>query len=199
MIPNIGWFSKLLEYFTRVTFAKIKKKKKSQGSSNCYPLPISKAFNWANSIKGDRVIYWSYLGLSILSLTLLNWTELLLYPPQTLSYTEWFFFQIISSLFPFLFCCLSAWHFCCCPIYLSYYLFQASILEWVAISFRASSTPRHRTRVSPTAKCFYHLSHEGSCYYYLVSSYSKDHFSYKYSLPCAFMGLILVLAFTFSC
>ena len=67
MIPNIGWFSILLEYYARVTFAKIKKKK-SQESSNCYPLPISKAFNWANSIKGDRVIYWSYLGLSILSL-----------------------------------------------------------------------------------------------------------------------------------
>ena len=87
MIPNIGWFSILLEYYARVTFAKIKKKK-SQESSNCYPLPISKAFNWASSIKGDRVIYWSYLGLSILSLTLLNWTELLLYPPLKLSHIQ---------------------------------------------------------------------------------------------------------------
>ena len=43
-------------------------------------------------------------------------------------------------------------------------MFQATVLEWVAISFsRGSSPPRNRTRVSRIAsRCFYHLSHEGS-------------------------------------
>ena len=44
-------------------------------------------------------------------------------------------------------------------------VFQARVLEWVAISFsRGSSWPRDRTRVSHTVgRCFYHLSHQGSC------------------------------------
>ena len=43
-------------------------------------------------------------------------------------------------------------------------IFQARILEWVAISFsRASSWPRDRTLVSRTAgRHFYRLSHQGS-------------------------------------
>ena len=43
-------------------------------------------------------------------------------------------------------------------------IFQARILEWVAISFsRGSSRPRNRTRVSCIAgRHFYHLSHLGS-------------------------------------
>ena len=43
-------------------------------------------------------------------------------------------------------------------------LFQARILEWVAIFFsRGSSQPRDRTQVSHiVGRCFYHLSHQGS-------------------------------------
>ena len=43
-------------------------------------------------------------------------------------------------------------------------IFQARVLEWVAISFsRGSSRPRDRTRVSHIAgRCFYCLSHQGS-------------------------------------
>ena len=42
-------------------------------------------------------------------------------------------------------------------------IFQARVLEWVAISFsRASSWPRDRTWISRIAgRCFYHLSHQG--------------------------------------
>ena len=45
-------------------------------------------------------------------------------------------------------------------------IFQARVLEWVAISFsRGSSPPRDRTRVSCIASwCFYYLSHEGRCF-----------------------------------
>ena len=43
-------------------------------------------------------------------------------------------------------------------------IFQARVLEWVAISFsRGSSWPRARTQVSPTVgRRFYCLSHQGS-------------------------------------
>ena len=42
-------------------------------------------------------------------------------------------------------------------------IFQARILERVAVSFsRGSSQPRDRTRVSCTAGRLYHLSHQGS-------------------------------------
>ena len=43
-------------------------------------------------------------------------------------------------------------------------VFQARVLEWVAISFsRGSSPPRDRTQVSCIAsRCFYHLTPEGS-------------------------------------
>ena len=43
-------------------------------------------------------------------------------------------------------------------------IFQARVLEWVAVSFsRGSSPPRDRTQVSHIAiRCFYHLSHKGS-------------------------------------
>ena len=43
-------------------------------------------------------------------------------------------------------------------------IFQARILEWVAISFsRGSSRPRDQTLVSCIeGRCFYHLSHQGS-------------------------------------
>ena len=43
-------------------------------------------------------------------------------------------------------------------------IFQARVLEWVAISFsRGSSRPRDRTWVSHIAsRWFYHLSHQGS-------------------------------------
>ena len=42
-------------------------------------------------------------------------------------------------------------------------IFQARILEWVAVSFsRGSSRPRDRTRVSRTAGRLYRLSHQGS-------------------------------------
>ena len=45
-------------------------------------------------------------------------------------------------------------------------IFQARILEWVAISFsRGSSRPRDRTPVSHiVGRRFYHLSHQGSLY-----------------------------------
>ena len=43
-------------------------------------------------------------------------------------------------------------------------IFQARVLEWVAISFsRGSSRPRDRTQVSRiVSKMLYHLSHQGS-------------------------------------
>ena len=43
-------------------------------------------------------------------------------------------------------------------------IFQAKILEWVAISFsRGSSQPRNRTQVyCIVGRCFYRLSHQGS-------------------------------------
>ena len=43
-------------------------------------------------------------------------------------------------------------------------IFQARVLEWVAISFsRGSSQPRDRIRVSRiVGRCFYCLSHKGS-------------------------------------
>ena len=43
-------------------------------------------------------------------------------------------------------------------------IFQAIVLEWIAISFsRGSSQPRDRTRVSRIVdRRFYHLSHQGS-------------------------------------
>ena len=42
-------------------------------------------------------------------------------------------------------------------------IFQATILEWAAISFsRGSSQPRDQTEVSRiVGRCFYHLSHQG--------------------------------------
>ena len=45
-------------------------------------------------------------------------------------------------------------------------IFQARILEWVAISFsRGSSQSRDQTRVSRiVGRCFYHLSHQGRVY-----------------------------------
>ena len=44
-------------------------------------------------------------------------------------------------------------------------IFQARILEWIAISFSRSSQPRNWTRVSRTVgRHFTHLSHEGSPY-----------------------------------
>ena len=46
-------------------------------------------------------------------------------------------------------------------------IFQARVLEWIAISFsRGSSRPRNRTWVSHiTGRRFYHLSHQGSLYH----------------------------------
>ena len=46
-------------------------------------------------------------------------------------------------------------------------IFQARVLEWVAISFfRGSSQPRDQTRVSRIAsRHFYHQSHQGSSLY----------------------------------
>ena len=42
-------------------------------------------------------------------------------------------------------------------------IFQARVLEWVAIPFsRGSSQPRDRTQVSHIAGRLYHLSHQGS-------------------------------------
>ena len=45
-------------------------------------------------------------------------------------------------------------------------IFQARVLEWIAISFsRGSSRPRNRTRVSALqadGQTLYHLSHQGS-------------------------------------
>ena len=42
-------------------------------------------------------------------------------------------------------------------------IFQARVLEWIAISFsRGSSQPRNRTQVSCVAGRHYHLSHQGS-------------------------------------
>ena len=43
-------------------------------------------------------------------------------------------------------------------------IFQARVLEWVAISFsRGSSQPRDRTWVSLiVGRCFYRLNHQGS-------------------------------------
>ena len=42
-------------------------------------------------------------------------------------------------------------------------IFQARVLEWVAITFsRESSQPRDRTWVSCIAEILYHLSHQGS-------------------------------------
>ena len=48
-------------------------------------------------------------------------------------------------------------------------IFQARVLEWVAISFsRGSSQPRDRTRVSSIAgRGFYHLRHQGSLHFLL--------------------------------
>ena len=45
-------------------------------------------------------------------------------------------------------------------------IFQARVLEWVAISFsRGSSQPRDQTWVSLiVGRCFYRLSHQGSPY-----------------------------------
>ena len=53
---------------------------------------------------------------------------------------------------------------CSPPGYSMHGIFQARVLEWVAISFsRGSSPPRDRTQVCHIAsRCFYHLSHEGS-------------------------------------
>ena len=52
-------------------------------------------------------------------------------------------------------------------------IFQARILEWVAMSFsRRSSWPRDRTHVSHiVGRCFYCLSHQGSPYQNLWGSY----------------------------
>ena len=49
-------------------------------------------------------------------------------------------------------------------------IYQARELEWVAISFcRGSFWPRDRTRVSLIAsRCFYHLSHQGSCLFWYI-------------------------------
>ena len=42
-------------------------------------------------------------------------------------------------------------------------IFQASVLEWIAVSFsRGSSWPRNRTQVSRIAGRLYRLSHQGS-------------------------------------
>ena len=45
-------------------------------------------------------------------------------------------------------------------------IFQARVLEWVAICFSSgSSQPRNQTWISfLVGRCFYHLSHQGSPY-----------------------------------
>ena len=47
-------------------------------------------------------------------------------------------------------------------------IFQARVLEWVAVSFSSgSSQPMNRTQVSRiVSRCFYHLSHQGSLLLY---------------------------------
>ena len=54
---------------------------------------------------------------------------------------------------------------CSPPLSSVHGIFQARVLEWVAISFsRGSSQPRDRTQVSPiVSKTLYHLSHQGTC------------------------------------
>ena len=99
-------------------------------------------------------------------------------------------------------------------------ILQARTLEWAAISFSNAwkwkvkgkslsrvwllATPRTAAYQVPPSMGFSRQEYWSgvplpSPSYYLVSSYSKDHFPYKYSLPWIFMGLILALAFTFSC
>ena len=52
-------------------------------------------------------------------------------------------------------------------------IFQARVLEWVAISFRGSSRPRDRTQVSHiVSKMLYHLSHQGD---YTRQRVNKSH------------------------
>ena len=50
-------------------------------------------------------------------------------------------------------------------------IFQARILEWVAISFsRGSSRPGDRTQVSCiVGRHFYHLSHKGSFFFFFLT------------------------------
>ena len=52
---------------------------------------------------------------------------------------------------------------CSLPRFFFHGIFQARVLEWVAISFsRGSSQPRDRTWVSCiVGRCFYRLSHQG--------------------------------------
>ena len=47
-------------------------------------------------------------------------------------------------------------------------IFQARVLEWIAISFsRGPSSPRNQTRVSHIAgRCFYRLSHQEDMFKY---------------------------------
>ena len=53
------------------------------------------------------------------------------------------------------------------PVFSIHGIFQARVLEWVAISFsRGFSQPRDWTQVSRIiGRCFYHLSHEGRSAY----------------------------------
>ena len=58
-------------------------------------------------------------------------------------------------------------------------IFQARVLEWVAIAFfRGSSQPRDRTQVSHiVSRRFYHLSHQGSLFFTFSSkrrSFKKE-------------------------
>ena len=63
-------------------------------------------------------------------------------------------------------------------------IFQARVLEWVAISFSGgSSWPRDQTRVSHiVGRCFYRLSHQGSYLHFLWHSLS-DRKSPRFKLP----------------
>ena len=66
-------------------------------------------------------------------------------------------------------------------------IFQARVLEWVAISFsRGSSPPRDRTWVSLIAsRCFYHLSQEGSS-----STHGQKYFLKAFALFKNFIYLL---------
>ena len=65
-------------------------------------------------------------------------------------------------------------------------IFQARVLEGVAVSFsRGSSRPRDRTQVSRiVGRRFYHLSHQGR------STGLSFNFSKKFSGPCSLPGTI---------
>ena len=63
-------------------------------------------------------------------------------------------------------------------------IFQARVLEWVAISFsRGSSRPRDQTQVSRiVSKMLYHLSHQGNANLNISLSFRKPF--HGSSLPC---------------